>query len=166
MPTSTWAGSCQLQSFAYRGRRGAVMRAVGNFLGLLRHASRRERTHFGGNAVSGSAVSPFNVVHEAHPDVLVDRAPVGQDVHSVTGRMGFACADFQRSRAHWAQGRGFRPLHDCLHASQQPDPARATRRESMSGRASHRSSKKYIVKKLLKTKFSYCSFVSTVDGVS
>ena len=33
-------------------------------------------------------------------------------------------------------------------------------------RAAHRSSKKYIVKKLLKTKFSYCSFVSTVDGVS
>jgi hypothetical protein len=128
------------------------MRAVGNFLGLLRHASRRERTHLGGNAVSGSAVSPFNVVNKAHPDVLVDRAPVGQDIHSVAGRVGFACADFQRSRAHWAQGRGFRQLHDCLHASQQPDPARATRRESMSGRASHRSNKKYICPEIIENK--------------
>ena len=126
---------CRLQSLARRRLRGAVMRAVGNFLGLLRHASRQERAHFGGNAVSGSAVSPFNVVDPAHPDVLVDRAPVGQDVHSVAGRVGFACADFQRSRAHWAQGRGFRQLHHCLHASQQPDPARATPPESMSGRA-------------------------------
>ena len=157
-----WAGSCQLQSFSRRGPRGAVKRAVGNFLGLLRHVSRQERIHVGGNAVSGSAVWPFNVVDKAHPDVFVDRAPVGQDVHSVTGKVGFACADFQRSRAHWAQGRGFRQLHDCLHASQQPDPARATRRESMSGRASHRSSKNIFVQKLLKTKFSYCSFVSTV----
>jgi len=140
----------------------ALMRAVGNFLGLLRHASRRGRTYFGGNTVSGSAVSPFNVIDEAHPDVLVDRAPVGQDVHSVTGRVGFACADFQCSRAHWAQGRGFRQLHHCLHASQQPDPARATRRESMSGRATHQSSKNIFVRKLLKTKFSHCSFVSTV----
>jgi hypothetical protein len=156
------AGSIEPFYGAAKEKLLAIMRAVGNFLGLLRHASRRERTHFGGNAVSGSAVSPFNVVDEAHPDVLVVRAPVGQDVHSVTGRVGFACADFQRSRAHWAQGRGLRQHHDCLHASQQPDPARATRRESMSGRASHRSSKNIFVQKLLKTKFSHCSFVSTV----
>jgi hypothetical protein len=131
------AGMCNCTR---RGLRGAAIRAVGNFLGLLRHVSRRERIHFGGNAVSGSAVWLFNVVDEAYPNVFVDRAPVGQDVHSVTGKVGFACADFQRSRAPWAQRRGFRQLHDCLHASQQSDPARATRRESMSGRASHRSS--------------------------
>jgi hypothetical protein len=141
-PAEHWARMCRLQSFARRGLRGAVKRAVGNLLGLLRHASRRERTHFGGNAISGSAVSPFNVVDEPHPDVPVDRAPVRHHVFSVTGRMRFDCTDFQSPRAHWAQGRGFRQLHDCLHASQQLDPARATRRESMSGRASHRSSKK------------------------
>jgi hypothetical protein len=131
---------------------------------LLRSCGFFRRVHETvGNAVSGSAVWPFNVVNEAHPDVPVDRAPVGQDVHSVTGRVRFACADFQRSRAHWARGRGSRQLHDCLHASQQPDPARATQRESMSGRASHRSSKKYTCLEIIENKL-FSLFVQIQRG--
>jgi hypothetical protein len=42
------------------------------------------------------------VDHDARPDVSVDRAPVRQHVHSLTGRMRFNCTDFQRPRAHRA----------------------------------------------------------------
>ena len=56
-----------------------------------------------------------SVDDDAPPDVSVDRAPVCHHVNSVTGRMRFDCAYFQRPQAHRARKR----LHGRFHAAQQ-----------------------------------------------
>ena len=59
-------------------------------------------------------IGHLNLVDDdARPDVSMDRAPVRHHVYSVTGRVRFDCADFQRLRAHQAYRR--------LHAAQRGD---------------------------------------------